>query len=179
MAFQGFHQHRELLIRSAKAMSEARRTQKKLAEALGEAKEEFVNKWQSSRWLNKRFTPSELSPKRLAQLLRQTEPKKLIRARRVMGSVLALFKLAIKPGQALLEEVSKNKPPTGDLRPHELMIHFDMCYEAMRLLVGRFKGPLEREVISHEIPAMKTQLFEQLHLYGANSFAHAHPLVGR
>ena len=174
MAFQGFHQHRELLIRSAKAMSEARRTQKKLAEALGEAKEEFVNKWQSSRWLNKRFTPSELSPKRLAQLVRQTEPKKLIRARRVMGSVLALFKLAIKPGQALLEEVSKNKPPTGDLRPHELMIHFDMCYEAMRLLVGRFKGPLEREVISHEIPAMKTQLFEQLHLYGANSFAHAH-----
>gem|GEM_PF-5269571 len=174
MAFQGFHQHRELIIRSANAMDDAWRTQRKLTRALAEPKTEFASKQQSSGWLNERFTPSELSPKRLAQLARETEPEKLARARRVMGNVLALFKLAIKPGQTLLEEMSNNKQLTGDLPPHELIIHFDICHEAMLMLVGRFKGQLERKVISHEIPGMKTQLFEQLHLYGTNSFAHSH-----
>lgn len=170
MAFQGFHQHRELIVRSAKAMGNAWRTQKKLTEALAESKAEFVSKWQSSSWLNERFTPSELSPKRLANMSIQTEPEKLALARRVMSNVLALLKLAIKPGSQLLDEMSKGSRLDDKLPPNELMVHFDICHEAMQMLVGRLKTPLEREVISHEIPRLKTQLFEQLHLYGANSF---------
>ena len=169
MAFQGFHRHRELIIRSARAMSNARRTHKKLTEALAEPKADFVNKWQSSNWLNERFTPSELSPKRLAEMITQTEPEKLARARRVMSNVLALFKLAIKPGSQLLEEVGNDGKLTGELSGHELMVHFDFCHEALQMLVGRVKPALEREVISHELPGLKTQLFQQLHLQEADS----------
>ena len=169
MAFQGFHQHRELIIRSAKAMSAAWCTHKKLTEALAEPRAEFVNKWQSLNWLNKRFTPSELSPKRLACMLTQTEPEKLVKARRVTSNVLALFKWAIKPGAEVLEELSAGRKLAGELAAYELMIHFDLCHVAMKLLVGYFKTPLERKVISHEIPELKTRLFEQLHLDGTNS----------
>ena len=169
MAFQGFHQHRELIIRSARAMSNARRTQKKLTEALAEPKADFVSKWHSSSWLNERFTPSELSPKRLAAMVTQTEPDKLALARRVMSNVLALFKLAIEPGSQLLEEMGKDGKLAGGLPTNELMVHFDFCHEALQMLIGRFKPALEREVISHELPGLKTQLFEQLHLPGANS----------
>ena len=164
MAFQGFHRHRGLIIRSARAMSNAWRTQKKLTEALAEPKADFVSKWQSSSWLNERITPSELSPKRLAELVTQTEPQKLARARRVMSNVLALFKLAIEPGIQLLVEMGNDGQPAGELPVHELMVHFDFCHEALQILVGRFKPALEREVISHELPGLKTQLFQQLHL---------------
>lgn len=164
MAFQGFHRHRELIIRSARAMSNAWRTQKKLIEALAEPKADFVSKWQSSSWLNERFTPSELSPKRLAELVAQTEPEKLARAHRVMSNVLALFKLAIEPGSQLLKEMGDDGKPAGELPAHELMVHFDFCHEALQMLVGRFKPALEREVISHELPGLKTRLFQQLYL---------------
>lgn len=169
MAFQGFHRHRELIIRSARAMSNAWRTQKKLTEALAEPKADFVSKWHSASWLNERFTPSELSPKRLAEMVTQTEPEKLTRACRVMSNVLALFKLAIEPGSQLLEEMGDHGKPAGELPAHELMVHFDFCHEALQMLVGRFKPALERKVISHELPGLKTRLFQQLNLPGADS----------
>lgn len=170
MSFQAGYRHRELIIRSAGAMADAWCTQKKLTRALAEPKTECVSEWLSSNWLHERFTPSELSAKRLAELVAQTCPEKIALARRVMGNVLALFKLAIEPGQALLEEMNKDQPLSGDLLPYQLMIHFDRCYEAM-LMIGRFKVPLEREVISHEIPVLKTRLFAQLHLRETDNYS--------
>ena len=169
MAFQGFHQHRELIIRSAKAMSAAWCTYKKLTGALAEPRAEFVNQWQSVNWLNERFIPSELSPKRLASVLIQTEPEKLGKACRVTSNVLALFERALKPGTEVLEALSAGGKLTGELALHELRVHVDICHEAVKLLLGHVKTLLERKVISHEIPRLRTQLFEQLHLDGANS----------
>ena len=174
MAFQGFHQHRQLIICSAKAMSAARCTQKKLIAALAEPKTEFVNKWQSLNWLKERFTPSELSPKWLARIVTLTEPEELVKARQITSNVLALFKWAIKPGAELLEELCTGRKLAGELAVHELMTHFDICHEAMTLLVGHFKAPLERKVISHEIPGLRTRLFEQLHLDGTDSLERPH-----
>lgn len=174
MAFQGFQQHRELIIRSAKAMSAAWRTHKKLTGALAEPRVEFVGKWQSLNWLNERFTPSELSPKQLAHIVTQTEPEKLVNARRVMSNVLALFKRAIKPAAEVLETLAAGRTLAGELVIHELMAQFEICHEVMKLLVGHFKVPLERQVISHEIPGLRTRLFEQLHLDGTNSLERPH-----
>ena len=169
MAFQGFHQHRELIIRSAKAMGAAWCTYKKLTGALAKPRAEFVNQWQSMNWLNERFIPSELSPKRLAGVLIQTEPETLGKACRVTSNVLALFERAIKPGAEVLEALSAGGTLTGELAVDELRSHVDFCHEALKLLVGHVKTPLGRKVISHEIPGLRTRLFEQLHLDGTNS----------
>ena len=174
MAFQGFHQHRELIIRSAKAMSAAWYTHKKLTEALAEPRAEFVSQWQFVNWLNERFTPSELSPKRLAHMVTQTEPEKLVKACRITGNVLALFERAIKPGAEVLEALSAGGKLAGELAVHELRTHVDLCHEALKLLVGHVKTPLGRKVISHEIPGLRTRLFEQLHLDGTSSLERAY-----
>ena len=69
----------------------------------------------------------------------------------------------------MLEALSTGGKLAGELAVHELRSHVDICHEAMKLLLGHVKTLLERKVISHEIPGLRTRLFEQLHLDGTNS----------
>ncbi len=179
MAFQCFHASRQRIAMTSTAMTAATNTHEKLTSALSRPKEEFVNRKQSSEWLANYFSPSELSPKKFLRLSMETTVEQLESARRALENALSLFQLAVKPGLDLLQAMEE--PGfifQGELALEELISHFEMCRDAMLLLTHEFKEPLNLPIITHELPDLKRKLFEELRLYGPNSFrrgAHSHP----
>lgn len=176
MAFQCFHTNRQNIIMTSTAMAAATLSYEKLIAALSKPKGEFANRRQSSDWLSGHFTPSELSPKRLLRLSIETKAEQLESARRSLENSLSLFQLAIKPGLDLVQAMEK--PDfifRGELALEELITHFEMCRDAMQLLTDEFKNPLEQKIITLELPGLKRQLFQQLRLYGPNSFRNTVP----
>ena len=177
MAFQCFHANRQRIAMTSSAMTAATSTYKKLNTALSGPKEVFANRRQSTEWLASHFSPSELSPKKLLRLSKETTIEQLERSRKSLENALSLFQLSVKPGLDLLQAM---EDPgfifQGELALEALISHFEMCRDAMQLLTHEFKEPLEHPIITHELPSLKRELLERLRLYGPNSFrSRAHP----
>ncbi|USE37290.1 hypothetical protein [Endozoicomonas sp. SCSIO W0465] len=178
MAFQCFHANRQRIAMTSVAMRDATSTYKKLTSALSTPKREFTNRRQSTEWLARFFSSSELSPKKLLRLSLETTVERLEDTRKSLDNALSLFRLAVEPGLELIQAMEE--PDfifRGKLPLKELILHFDMCRDAMKLLTYEFREPLNYPIITHELPDLKKKLFEQLRFYGPNSFksiAHIH-----
>ncbi|MFK0572434.1 hypothetical protein [Endozoicomonas sp.] len=169
IALHIFHKNHKLIIRTATSMEKVQITHQKLV-SLQPPIEKIKSRSQSTQWLQKNFSVNELTPKNMAFLASNTDLENVKKAKERLRNSLLFLELSIKDAYELLSEMKKpDFKLKGELNTTELITHFEICKDIIASL-NSYNEHLHQNLVTYELPTLKTRLFEQLRLYGRNSF---------